>query len=73
MKPNGIVDFSIEEEKVFIQFNGSKSAFKTFTHLLLEPLFEEEIKPNFKLKIIKALYFDEKLSDKELINLTSIK
>lgn len=73
MKPKGIVDFSIEEEEVFIQFNGSKSAFKTFTSLLLKPLFKEEIKPNFKIKLKKALYFDEKLSDKELIKLTSIK
>jgi hypothetical protein len=73
MKPNGIIDFSIEEEKVFIEFKGSKSAFKTFTTLLLEPLFEEEVEPKFKLKIQKALYFDKPLTDDELIKLTSNK
>jgi len=71
MKPNGIIDFSIEDEKVFIEFNGSKNAFITFTTLLLEPLFEQEVEPKFKLKLKKAMYYDKTLNEEELVKLTS--
>ncbi len=71
MKPNGIIEFDANNEKVFLTFNGSEDAFIDFYNVVLKPLtlLGAKIPDNFKL--IKAMYYDKALTDEELIKLTS--
>lgn len=71
MKANGIIEFEIESEKVFLTFDGSQNAFIDFYNVVLKPLTLVNAKTPDNFNLVKATYYDKVLTDEELIKLTS--